>query len=803
MPTFPNNRQLISTDMPGTSINPAAAGAIEEAVTGVGRQVFATTLPMVQQLKEAEARDAASRAHSEDMLASEEFATQLKLQSPDGYLTDEKGGYRTNADGTRRTLSQEYADWANERYQRNQETMPTQLAQTMYQERAQGWYTEQIIRVRNEENVRKTQAFDVMVTDNLQKFSDNLVSVPEVNKVYQFSNSLTEDVMGQVGRILPAPAAKEKILKANQQLAESTMEGAFNQVLAGVKGGDKSYNRTGIVSYWRGVLRGTDQTSLERKRQGLPTISDMLDPDRKATLDAQFIRLADHAKDLDISDLRRQVSDAKAAYEQGKGSRVPIQHLNQLIDAAVADKKITAFEAASDYKAGLAGAREIGKLNGTKFPLLTPSERAEEAKRSASQGYSAAQAYVAGAEGGKTAGSSVQQQVESTVMGYHERLLSQETSDFAAYLENYDPASRAALSKLDFTRPETFGQNRGNVQRALTQIDTYYARHFPSDPQFKRLISKDNSKLLATALTNKGLSTEQSSQAVKSLVAAYGDRYPEVMDQLIKDGNLTEDWRFAAVQPGSLGTEDVVGALKGRNETFEKNFKAFAEGQGVKEQDFDLAVSQQVGPFIQVMSQQSPNDPRNADQINTLKNTVKNKAMQLYVNTPSLSPSEAAKRAAKSLIFDHYHLAEVGGTGGFLGFGVKGEKNLLMIPRRSGTLQINDLEKQRIVTFAESHLDAKMLKSTGILPPPAAGGKPGQFDEKFYDQAANTGRFTLSRDQRGLNFWYRDATSGRYLQTFVKNSKGQIVPYFVTLEQALNTRTSEPKKLPLFQPGGQ
>jgi hypothetical protein len=794
MPIAPDIQQPISLDVPGAQINPGAAGAVGEAAARLGQQVMGTSLSLLEQVKTSEAKDAAAKAYYDDFLASEDYSRKLKLQSPDGYITDEQGKRKTNADGTPRTISQEYRDWANDRFTKTQESMPSRIAQDLYKERSGEFFSKQIASAYTDEQSLKVQAYEAQSALNVQRLSDNLVSAPEVNKAYSLSNALSEDQMNQVGTIHSKPVAEAKIQKQNQQLAESTFKGGYNQVLSST--GKNDPNRSKAVSYWRAVLKGEDYSSKERKRLGLPSLSDMLDPDKKAAIELEFIHLADKAKELDLSDFHAQVSEAEASLKAGKGGRVNVPALLALKAQFVGEKKLSPFEGAQ-IDARLAAAQGIGTMTTGSFYMASPAERLKIAEDRASQAYRAGQRAIGPTNDKMTVGSVSEAEVKKEFLQENTKALSAEQDDFAAYMAGTHPGVawghpgvKAVMAQLDFTKPTELGNKAGAIQSALREMDSVYRDHFPSQPQYWRVITKDQAKTLSETLMNPAVSTQATALGIKSLAQAYGDRYPEVMDQLIRDGHLHEGWRFAATMPNYLATEDVIGALKGRNEAFEKNFKTVAESRGVKEQDFDTAVSQQVGPFVAALSQQSPNDVYQANKVNAMSEVVKIKAMQRYVQTGGvLSPAEAAKQAAESLIHRNVYLEEVGG--GLFG---KGQKSIMVIPKQIGSTPIGELERDQIVKFSETSVEPGKLKALGIVPPPQRDGSPTQFEDKFYEQAADTGRFTMAKSQRGLNFWYFDRQANKDVQAFTLDKKGRPTPLLVPIETALKPTPETQKK---------
>lgn len=797
MAIVPSERSLISTDVPSASVPIGSAGLVGEAIAGAGNQVSQASQGLLRQVKEAEARDASSKAYYDDLVQEDDYRSKLKLASPDGYVKDDQGGYKTNPDGTRRTITQEYRDWANDRYSKNQQAMPSAMAQDMYRQRSGGFYAEQMTKVHNDEQVLKTSAFSAGLDGNLQKLSDQLVTTPELDRAYRYSNDLTLDIQAETGKLISSPAAKEKISKFNQQIAESSVKGGYNQVLSDISTTPKGQRKLDSINYWRSVLAGTDRNSLARKQAGQPTLSDMLDPDKKAALDEGFVRLQKLAQEHDKSDLTAQLKEAKSAYQSGNGNRVPLDYLHARLDQSVRDGTLTPFEASVE-KGELIGAQKVGALSDAKFALLPPAQRDQVAKQSADTAYSETQKFNSNSPIGQTAGSTVENQTKSVIMRASDQILGEETNDFAAYAETYHPGVQQAMQGANFSDPASLGKNAPQIQASLRASKDLYDSHFPGNPQYWRVISKDRSQTLGKTLMDPTYNTQSTAQAVKALQSAYGSKYPELIEQMVKDKNLDERWTFAALLPNSLGTEDMVGALKGRNDIFQKSFDQIAKANGQKESDFESAVARNVSKYTTAMAQQSPNDVRTAQKVEALNYVVRTKAMQLYTQTGgAMDPDTASKQAVDAIVNRNVNLVEAGYA--------NGRKAILAIPKRVGNVQVNQPQVDQIVHWTESHISPEEVKKLGVVPPPQSDGRPSQFDDKFYDQVAQTGSYRVNTDQQNLVLWYEDRAANKVVMAHVKDRNGQPKPLMVPLEQAMTPPPKPVQRRPkpnIFEPIG-
>lgn len=776
MPVIPIIQQTISTDVPGVDLRPRQSGVVGEAMARAGQNAADASLGLLGEMKRAEAREAVSTESNDDLLDAEMTIQKLKAENPDGYMKgDRPGEYRTNADGTRRTISDEAKDYFNDRFEQNQLKMPSGLAQEAYRERAQRFFTDKIIQVRGDEDQLKAQSYEIKRVEALQKSANSLEAFPSVTNAYALSNNLMEREANEAkaGAVHPN-VTQMNVIKGNQQLAESHMRGRYNQILKAGRGA----NRMAAVESALAELDGKDPESQARKNEhGLPIIADMLAPDRHGELKSAFLRLREQAAALDVSDFNVQWQEANAAARMGGGAGVPVEALFAKADQFAQAGQLKPDEVAAK-RGQLMANMQIGNLNRTGFALLSPAEQDQALSEAEARIVGAARA-TPGIDADQTsAGSVAQEAFRREAAQYKNTVQSAQQKDYAAFVAMADPVAEVHAKQLDFSKPETL--NPQDVQAFIQRVDFHYDRQRPGDMRTKRIITKEGTQALGEVLRSNDLSTEQTEAQVKALVRAYGERYPEMINQAIEDKALPENARWLASNPSGAGMRAAIGAFKGGKD-LEKNFKVALEERGDAENLFKSAVAVEMGPLIQATTQGNPNDARTQERISGQLAGVEHNARVIYMNSSKMTPEEAVKLSVQQLVHDNTHVAQVRGGG---------EPSVLKIPKRVGSLQINELERDQIVAYAGHYRSPEKLKALGVLAPPQADGSPSPFADKFYEQASKTGRYTTSPDERGLNFWYRDG-SGRFVQAFKKDEKGRTVPLFVPFDEALKTVTEE------------
>lgn len=794
MPVVPVQTKAISTDVPGpTTFRLPEAGGLGTAIQSAGAQVGGEAFDLIRQMKESEAVTAASSAHAQDQIDSQTAYNDFKSRSNDGNAYDESGKPVLSDDGTQMSLREQYRNWANDKFQSNQLSMPSALAQQKYQEAGRGYFTQQTLLMGHDQDVISTDSSKIADAKTLQSFSDNLTSTPDVNQAYQYSNTLSSSIMDKVGTgIYTASEGQQLILRANQQISESLLKGAHNQVLAGSRSGVSMHDRAAQVDQWRRVLNGDDGAgggpdplSAPRAQGGLPTISNMLNPDTKASLDRGLIELKKQATELDTSEFNRTFSDSLAALQSGNGNRVNPGAIVSKINQMVAAGKMKP-EAAADSKAQLVAAGSLGQLNSPAFSLASSGDQQRMVDDQAKRIYATAQA--SGAD--KAAGSRVEMEFRKQSAQAIQNAQSEKQKDFPDYVQSVDPSLRSDVSQLDFTNPQSFQDKGPIVQSVLQKTQVYYNQSFSGQPQFARIVSKDQSTQLASALKNPMLNPEQTANAVNALKTSYGPAYPELITQMVKDGKLSESWNVAGFLSGPFATQDMVSAIKG-HEADSKNFKSVADSRGVTESTFEKTLASKLSPWVTTMTNQNPGDPSTAQTTSALQSVVKTKAMQIYTaDGGNTSPDEASAKAVHDILGQNASIEEASP-----GFFSRGRNYTYMVPNQTANMKLGDIEKAQVKQFVSANNTGEALKGMGVVGPPNAS-------PTFLDDISKTGRFSLAQNYQGYNYFYVDPKSQREVPARVSDGKGGVKPLFIPISTMVQPTGMAPQARKTFSPTG-
>lgn len=786
MPVIPVQGQTINQDVRSPeSVNFAGAGASAEAISNTGRSISETAFSLANKAQIQEANDASHSQYLDDYIASEDYYNKLKMSSPDGNVyetgTDGSKSVKTNFDGTPRTISQEYRDWANDRYQQAQLSMPSALAQEKYSEQAGSFFTTNIGKSHTDELQLKIDASLQSNVDDVQKGSDSLVSIPSSQKAYEFSNNTSLKVQNQVATgVMPAEKAHDVIMKANAQYAESTLKGAVDQILA-AKG--DMMGRTRLANQWLSVIDGKDVDSKSRSSQGLGTISDMLTPDNKASLRAKFVEMGRAASDLDLSDHKAKFAQAENALETGLGSKVNVDQLKAETAMFVKSGKITPFEGSVE-NAKITASSEIGKIYDSSFFLASPSQRQAMLNQAIHN------TAVAGGDG--YAGSMAENEVLKKVGGYAAKINQKEQSDWGGYVAEAAPASKKA-AQLDMSNPAGLYKSGSIVQDATRESKTIYVQHNGNLNGWTPL-SQDQVGAISTTLLDKNQNEDMTLAHIRGLSAAYGKDFPAVMDQLINSGSLKqkgdkgteesigEEWKLIAAMPTSMMSTDVISAVKNKKAIHEQ-FLANLATNSTSEHKYNIQSSPTLAKFVMAKNMEDPNGQMNSSQIDAYTSLLNTDAQRRY-NKDSTKPASELRQQADDLFINNNSYLVQTRTNGGSGNGI------IALPKQIDGNPVSPDAANNLSDWVNDHNNQNSLRSVGIVPPPDRLGHPSAVADFFFPQAEKTGYWTKTRNgngETGLTYFYQDrGPGGHYVQAHQLDPSGKAQPVFVPIDQALS-----------------
>lgn len=769
MPVVPIQApQQISTDVPGASVNPLqSVGQTGRALQAQAGALGGESLEILAHIRHAEAASDSADAYSQSVVTSNSTLQEMKTRSKDGYMTNDAGDYEMNPDGSRRTLTQEYRDWANDHFQQAQDAMPSGLAKTMYQEKALPYFTGQIVHAQNEQHQIMIQSAKASDDEMTQRLSDTLVSSPDVRQAYDFSNTITTSIQQKANSVYGAPIAQEKIRLSNEQISESLIRGAYSQILSSSRSGSSQFTRASDVDRWLAVVDGMDPDSKQRAEAGLPTLTNMFKPDTKAALRDQLINLKKIATDLDVSATNQFLTDARARAEMGQGSPQLDHQVRGVIGQAAASGKWKPIEAA-DKLAEYMASRGVGLVDTPQFRLQSPAEQESSVKSGART------VNASAAAGGPVAGGKAMQEYVKKSEEAMKKSQAEKEDDFNGYTQKNDREIGSTLGSLDFSNPASLAGKGPAIQSVIQKAKTYYDHNFPSDDTYWRVVSDDQSDKLAAVLKSPELGPEQTAQAIQVLKKEFGHYYPDLIGDMIADGKLDESYRMASYYQSDATTSSVVSAIKGAKPD-EKIFQTMLSSAGTNKNDFNSAVNSKLRPWSDSLVAENPNDPQTRQNTATTNKSVADRAKQLFVQ--GMTKDKAAGAAISELLESNFSNVKVSANWGF--WNGSGASYTMRIPNETATQKLGKTEKSQIIKYVQDNNTADGLKSIGLASPPSA-------PTDWYEKVAKTGHFAMDQGAQGYNYFYTDPTSGHVVRARSLGPDGKNAFLYIPISTMIN-----------------
>jgi hypothetical protein len=795
MPTIPQTSQLNSLDVLSPSVAVPGGTAQAEAISRLGGIVAQDSFAILDKVKEAEAIDASSQAFYKDRFASEDQLTQLKLKYPTGYITDDSGSKVQNKDGSYRTITQEYRDWANEQFQKSQDTMPTEAAKGMYKNIAGKYYNDSLISVRGDELKARVTSFSENQDTQVQLSKNRLVDAPRVDQAYEALDSAAMQYKAQTGVLIDAHQAHAGMVKTQAEIPEGLFHGFYNQALADPKGGP---SREDKIDYAISVLHGQDPQSLDRKGKGLPTISDTMNADQKARVEAELIRLRGVARELDKSGWDRKITtagnqlDIEARYPGDAAKRRPI-YLAPLYREGVQllqSGKIDEFEFVQ--KVGELVAKDASStiFSSPSFLMASPEDKQKFIDRAVQL----AQANFSRVDPALVKkypyiDATFNKEVARQMQAISDQKDGEAHADFASFA-NFHPDVKRLTNTLEqsqtFFNPQVLAKTGAAFKQRNDMLESLGDSYFGMKSPDFRYLSKSESQQWGQFIKSDLNNHSQVADALFSLRKADPQRYGSIIDQMIKDKNLTPEWRLALALKDRGLTADLVKTIKD-GDKIRAQASGIMEANGVTPQMMKNSVMKLASPYLASMTVMNGDSSLAENERQIMGEVIATKAMDMYrsENGAVSNTDHYAQEAVDAIFSNKYHLISGGGNSVKNLFGLDaGGPTYFMIPKQIGDRVLTSPELAQAEKNRTAFLEPGNLKVLGVVPPKGLD-KTGIDPEKFYEQVQKSGRLSNKGDMTTFTVLWRNPQSGRFemVMTAKKDRYGRPVPLTLPIDR--------------------
>lgn len=264
----------------------------------------------------------------------------LKLTSPDGFIHDQSGEIIQNSDGSQRTISQEYWDWADGDYQKRQKEMSPR-ASAMFRQQMLPHIGDNTKILQNDGLLLQRQSADTDVKQSMATLArdNDRTPYPDQNAYYQDqrqdgsinlrqnTDKINEQLRtlklwttrqgptdGTPGMYNPAEVDKMNAARLSDH-SENWMRSAVTDILETDTPRDHK-NRISTTAVQqvlnlRDIVEGKDPQSAVANSKGLPTVNSSLTSEQTDKWRAQLNGMLDGAKKIDRSDYDLQLDQMK------------------------------------------------------------------------------------------------------------------------------------------------------------------------------------------------------------------------------------------------------------------------------------------------------------------------------------------------------------------------------------------------------------------------------------------------------------------------------------------------------------
>lgn len=801
MPVFPGQQQTISLDVPGPNTNAGGAGVLGSSISDLGQVITQGGLQIFDKMRQAEATDAVTKAYFTESYASEDYARSLKLKYPTGYVTDSKTGEQVkNSDGSMRTITHEYRDWADDQYVKSQNAMPSNIAKQLYKRDAGRLYNESLGQVHQDELKLRTETYG-RTQDDLLRFSSNrLVSIPDVERSYLDYETLMTSTVAQKGVLLSDQQVHDRDKLYSSEIPQSLLKGMVTQAAEASKSGVERlrviYQALAVIDggvyeqnvNGKRVVLGVDEASLRRKQAGMSTWSERMDPDQKAQFREKFLSLIKIADDEGPSHWKQAVSATFAQFERearDPSLRMPIPFrplLNEGL-SLLARKKITEFDFAETVGSLVARDQFNQLANDPAYLLAKPEQKraiiqASVRKAERLVGQFASPGLI---RDYPQVSSSITNKLSSEFLDLAKKSDELAHSDFVEFAQ-YSPSIKKDTARLNFSDPNTIPP-AALIERSknILNLGKTYFGHATSDMRF---LSKKESRDFGDWIKSDLTRYSDVSAKLIQIKQSNPNVYATVIDQMVKDGNIPSEYRLALRSSFNEVTKEILRFIKD-GERIQKNAFPTLTANGKKIEDFQVEMAKAANPALVAMARSSRTSLSETE-ISSMRNVLMSKALDLYrQENGARSFKDYADSAVKEFVGTSYTLMST--NGGFFGLGKM--RDVVAVPHRIGELNLSSSDRQNFTLNQRYYLSPDGLKELGIDLPQ---GLPAILWPDYVNQVSN-GRLDINEDHSGYYVNYYDHTFHKWITTpsTQKDNRGRPLPLVIPVDKILAPPSGE------------
>lgn len=773
---------------------------------------------------------------------SDSYIRNLKTASPDGFIHengDQNQPIVQNDDQTPRTITQEFHSWSDDRYQQDQDNL-SPMGAAMYRQKmlpeigarmsqlnndAHTMQLNDAEQKREQGNQTVFKEFDAAPYDKqwgLPNEPGNQ-SRPDLSKFSDYASAATLGLQQRGGILDPKTGQltgglmnQTEINTANTKQLNEYGDRWLNSNLTKIME-DEAHNgphASQDIQNLLDVVHGRDAQSQSYQAAGKVTPSTALSAEQQTNWEKKLIGMIPTAQSIDTSEFKLYEKNYISAAEQGQyklgntnPSRDNLINWGQMFLKTGQWSQADFIQHMSDWTAG----ETRGSLAGRNFDNLSTAQQHAMTDQNTGVALKTLQqeAQMRGMSWTADIGKQVANEVSARMVAPINEMDKQKKDDMAGFMAGYDslgqPRNGVAkqVSNLDFTNPAGI-EKSGLIPKYLQSTARFNQVNFGSNQSFYRPISKDNSSTLGASL--QAMSATQAGQSVDNLKNAYGPSFGKLMDTMINEKSLPENWRIYGTIPTVQGRVAQISADQGLAQTKE----LYEIRTGDKFDELRATVGKAYKDDIDARLGAAPLDRDQRSYTAALTNTAVNAVAQMRLNNPGMDEPTAIQNS-KAELFKNYPVpTKIGNSATVGGWKMPWGSGPQITTEFSPGL--SDTQKGIIQQNLSHAMTEQGLTELGAAAPKPTPGKP-DFSDKFIPMAARNMvhiNHVQGKDGPGYTF---DTTGenddgksdGSIIHIMDKNGAQLFIPDSQLLIPRNATKPFSPAKTyhpPLYQPKG-
>ena len=771
MPIVPNQPSLISNDVsaPGSPID--SFGKPFDAAAQTGALVSSLGIGLATKIKEDEAQNEATNHSFEQKIKADHYYEELKqygqdgkayqkvtVVGPDGMPMDT---LQPIMSGDRHlTMSEHYDEWLRGQYQSSLEAMPNPRAKEIYRDQMNRYTADKISQSFSDQLVAQNRASERSVDEWSQKAADAIESSPTTDRFYNYIHDVSEIIDKKVqSGIFPASVKQAKIDEKTSQAALAYFKGRANAILA-----MNPELRMPEIDKELARLAGTSVDSYEQQRrdQGLVTLDNALEPEKKEAMHRAFLELRHDQVKSHEKDIRLLVSAGVAQNKAGiyDQAQVNFNKANILaVQSGWKDKNpleygVLAAEArVSEY---------AGKHANSDFAFLPDQTRRQIIESDTAKG------KAVGPYG--DIGAPQAEEYKKTWNDKNDGFTAKAKENWGEFVANQasnvnGPITAKAVTKItslvDPEHLENFQQLVPQLANANRLSKSLYDKGQRGTDEYYNLFDKKVSKAIGDKIHDPTVSASTAVNLLKGLSQVYGSDFPSELNRWINRGDLRQEDRWLITMPGLINNDKWVSAVRGYKDT-EKLYSDITKGQDLNK-DASIDRPKELLSYVKVMAKQSGFDNLQDNQLTSMMKVVDTLAAREVIEQRSSSLSKAYSEVMKTFINDN-------------GKPYSNGQSQIWIPNKVSTGLLTPQDHAQIDFFVRGNSDPEAMKLL-VKPVPTnpADLSDPKFEDKSYAQMSRDGYWTMAPNHDGLTFMF--PLGGKVIRAIGKDGNPLVIPF--------------------------